>query len=175
MKAYEQTAKQADALFDQICTKTNCDIISIDLSRRLPFFVTKTPVKLALLRGAQFELDYGSGMLEGMAKDCRKCFIANALAITKHSKGKGVILAANVNRKVFMRAPLDLVHMGQLLGVSQDEARNAITRNCVQAFQHAHYRKTHKGVAEVKWLSDKDLVAFEQDSEEDVVPMDETE
>ena len=117
-KAYEQTAKQADTLFDQICTKTNCDIISIDLSRRLPFFVTKTPVKLALQRGAQFELDYGSGMLEGMAKDCRKCFIANALAITKHSKGKGVILAANVNRKVFMRAPLDLVHMGQLLGIS---------------------------------------------------------
>ena len=102
-----------------------------------------------------------------MSKDSRKSFMANALQITKHSKGKGILLASNVNRKIFMRAPLDIVQMGQLLGLSQEEARKTITTNCVQAFQHAHYRKTHKGVAEVKWLSEKELKALEDSDEED--------
>ena len=34
-------------------------------------------------------------------------------------------------------------------------------------FQHAHYRKTHKGVAEVKWLSDKDIKALNENSDDD--------
>lgn len=46
-------------LFDQICSKTDCDIISLNLGEPIPFFLQKTSVKLALQRGAVFELNYG--------------------------------------------------------------------------------------------------------------------
>ena len=47
------------ALFEQICTKTECDIISLDMGKRFNFFLTKTAIKLALERGAVFEINYG--------------------------------------------------------------------------------------------------------------------
>jgi hypothetical protein len=36
--------------------------------------------------------------------------------VARMSKGIGLILTADVNRKIFMRAPLDCVQIGQLLG-----------------------------------------------------------
>jgi hypothetical protein len=36
-----------------------------------------------------------------------------------------------------------------MLGLSQDEALNAITSNSENVFKHAHLRKTYKGVAEI--------------------------
>jgi len=36
-----------------------------------------------------------------------------------------------------------------MLGLRQDFAINAVTKNCQNALKHAHLRKTYKGVAEL--------------------------
>ena len=48
-----------------------------------------------------------------------------------------------------MRSPIDVACIGKLLGLNDHEARETMQANCVRVFQHAHYRKTHKGVAEL--------------------------
>jgi ribonuclease P/MRP protein subunit RPP1 len=74
-------------LFEQICTKTDCDIISLDLGSKLQFFLTKPPIKQALLRGAVFEISYGQCLLENHLKQ-RKTFIHNSLNLVRLTKGK---------------------------------------------------------------------------------------
>lgn len=101
-----------ESLFEQVCTKTDCDIIQVDCSQRLSFFIQKTPVKLALQRGAVFELSYGQGMLENEAA-FRKYFLNNCLTLIKICKGgKGIILSAETNRRIFMRSPIDVMQIG---------------------------------------------------------------
>lgn len=127
---------------------------------------------MALLRGAVFELTYGSSMFEptDLSPTCNSTqnFISNSLQLAKHSKGKGIILSSNTDRKVFMRSPIDLIYLAQTLSLSPTQSRQALTTTCLQAFRHAHCRKTHLGAAEVKWLSEQDLrILDESDSEEE--------
>ena len=42
---------EKEALFEQAFTKADADIISLDLSHRLNFYIQKTWVKLAVARG----------------------------------------------------------------------------------------------------------------------------
>ena len=136
------------SLFEQLCTKTDCDIITLDQGKRLNFFLQKSCVKLALQRGAVFEINYGQGMLENYASE-RKTFLQNAMSIIKLTKGKGIILSSESNNRLFMRSPIDVCSIGKLLGLNDQQARQTITTNCLNVLQHAHYRKTHKGVAQI--------------------------
>ena len=69
--------------------------------------------------------------------------------LVKLTKGKGLIMASETSHRVFMRAPVDVMCIAKLVGMSDQQARDSVSKNCLQAFQHAHYRKTHKGVAEI--------------------------
>ena len=69
-------------------------------------------------------------MLENEAA-FRKYFLNNALTIIKICKGgKGIILSAETNRRIFMRSPLDVMQIGQLMGLNQEQARKSIKENC---------------------------------------------
>mgnify|MGYP000427491743 CR=1 FL=1 len=70
--------------------------------------------------------------------------------------GKGIIVSSETDKRIHMRAPLDAIVIGKLMGMKQDLARNSVTKNCQQAIAHAHYRKTYKGVAEVKFDNNVD-------------------
>ena len=86
---------------------TNCDIISVNLGKRVPFYWEKSPIKQAILRGAQFEINYGLGMLENSSEN-RKRFLQNAMSLVKVCKGKNLIMGSETNQRVFMRSPLDI-------------------------------------------------------------------
>jgi hypothetical protein len=59
-------------------------------------------------------------MLENDAA-CRKYFLNNCMTIVKMCKGgKGVVMSAETNRRIFMRAPIDVMQIGQLIGMNQD-------------------------------------------------------
>ena len=48
-----------ESLFEQAFTKSDADIISLDLSIRLRFYIQKTWIKLATARGVTIEVTYG--------------------------------------------------------------------------------------------------------------------
>mmetsp|Transcript_16083 Transcript_16083/g.27157 ORF Transcript_16083/g.27157 Transcript_16083/m.27157 type:complete len:181 (+) Transcript_16083:315-857(+) len=106
-KNQKQNASQLESLFEQVCVKTDCDIVSVDCGERSPFFFQKSHIKQALARGAVIELNYGQALLEN---GHRKTFINTAMQLTKLSKGgKGLIMASETNRRIFMRSTTDLV------------------------------------------------------------------
>ena len=54
-----------------------------------------------------------------------------------------------------MRSPADVHLLAKLIGITGQEACQAtVGMNCAKALQHAHYRKTFKGVAELVEVSD---------------------
>ena len=84
-------------------------------------------------RGASFEINYGSGMLEN-AEEERRWFLQNAMSLIKVTKGKGIILSADSNSRLFMRSPIDVACIGKLLGLNDHEARETMQANCVRVF-----------------------------------------
>ena len=60
------------AIFEKLCEKVEADVLSLDLSKKLNFFVNKVQVKQAFARGIYFELEY-SGAFE--SKAARKSFL----------------------------------------------------------------------------------------------------
>jgi ribonuclease P/MRP protein subunit RPP1 len=101
---------EQEAIFEQCCTKSDADIISLNLGNRMNFFINKTVVKQAIARGISFEICYGSGCLEGSQAN-RKQFLVNAMSLVKASKGKSLILGCDSDRRIYQRSPVDAVVM----------------------------------------------------------------
>lgn len=59
-----EKATDPEKIFENVCRNSECDIISIDFGQKFSFFLDKTHIKMALLRGANFEITYSKGMLE---------------------------------------------------------------------------------------------------------------
>lgn len=76
----------------------------------MTYYLNKTVIKQALLRGITFEICYGSGCFEGSQAE-RKQFLMNAIALVKASKGKGLILSCDSDRSIYQRSPSDAVVM----------------------------------------------------------------
>lgn len=101
-------------------------------------------------RGVQFEICYGAGL---QGPDARKNFMMNAMQLIKLTKGKNIIFASEEASQIYQRSPADVMAIATMLGISnQQDALATVRENCARAFQHAHHRKTFKGVAELVTL-----------------------
>jgi len=67
----------SEVIFDQACTKSDVDLISLDFSQKLNFYIQKSQVKQAIKNGISFEICYGEGALEEPAN--RKVFLQNCI------------------------------------------------------------------------------------------------
>lgn len=98
-----------ECLYEQAFTKSDADIISLDLSVRLNFYIQKTWIKLAVARGIQIEIVYGSGCLEQQSAALRKVFLMNAIQLTRLCKGgRNLILSSEAVSLLYMRSPTDV-------------------------------------------------------------------
>ena len=75
--------------------------------------------------------------------------------MTKITKGgKNLILASEATNMLYMRSPTDVHLLAKLIGVQGQEGCQAtVQQNCARVLQHAHHRKTFKGVAELVEIS----------------------
>ena len=73
------------------------DLISFDLSQRLPFFLKLTPVNMAISRGVFFEIAYSASLNDTTA---RRNFISNLQHILHLTRGRQV---CNAHSNLFQR------------------------------------------------------------------------
>lgn len=80
----------------------------------------------------------------------------NAMQVTRLCKdGRNLILASEATSLLYQRSPTDVQLLAKLIGVTGQEACQAtVQHNCARALQHAHHRKTLRGVAELVEVSD---------------------
>jgi ribonuclease P/MRP protein subunit RPP1 len=69
----------------QACSSLDVDIISLDLSQRLPFRLRPGMLKTALSRGLVFEVCYSGAVVD---EDARKLFTSNLQVLIRCLRGK---------------------------------------------------------------------------------------
>ncbi|KAG0092811.1 hypothetical protein BGZ92_008522 [Podila epicladia] len=141
--AYDILAVQPtnEKLFQAACGTFEVDIISLDMSARLPFYLKHSTVGLAVERGIYFELCYSAAIRDATA---RRNLISNAQSLIRVTRGKNIILSSQAMKAMELRGPYDIVNFGTLLGLNQAVAKDCLSSHCravaVHAGEYSRYR-----------------------------------
>ncbi|KAH7056827.1 ribonuclease P/MRP protein subunit RPP1 [Linnemannia elongata] len=123
-----------EKLFQAACGTFEVDIISLDMSARLPFYLKHSTVGLAVERGIYFELCYGAAIRDATA---RRNLISNAQSLIRVTRGKNIIISSQAMRAMELRGPYDIVNFGTLLGLNQAVAKDCLSSHCRAVAMHA--------------------------------------
>ena len=137
-----------EKLFQQVAQAIECDIISLDMTSRIPFYLRHPQVKLAIDRGISFEILYAPAIRnEGL----RKHTITNALELNRVCKGRNVVISSGAERIMELRGPYDVINLGLLFGLKSEQGKGAVSKNVRSVIYHAEARnKTVKGVVSLE-------------------------
>lgn len=127
-----------EKLYQQACKSLEIDIISLDMSRRLPFHLKFPTVHAAVERGVHFEIIY-STVFGGTTE--RTQLLAIAMDMVVFTKGKNIIVSSGAEHELDFRGPYDIVNLGLLFRFKEEQSKAAITKNCRAVLYHAQARK----------------------------------
>jgi ribonuclease P/MRP protein subunit RPP1 len=132
--------------FNFCCVNADLDVISIKIKEKMGFRIKLNLVLEAIRRGIMFELCYASALKDINA---RRFFIGNATNLIRACKGRNIILSSGCKDVYDQRSPYDVINLGCVLGLTQDQAHSSITKNCIQSLQHAQVRRVFKSTVQV--------------------------
>ncbi|MCJ1373053.1 hypothetical protein MMC20_004279 [Loxospora ochrophaea] len=141
----------------QACQSLDTDLISLDLSTRLPFHFRHKTLSVGLQRGLKFEICYASAILSGgdggMA---RRNLISNATQLIRATRGKGIVISSEAKRALGCRSPWDAVNLGVLWGLGQEKGREAVEREARAVVVGAEMkRRSFRGIVDVLYGGEK--------------------
>ncbi|XP_076616729.1 ribonuclease P protein subunit p30 isoform X3 [Chaetodon auriga] len=132
-----------EKLFHAACMTYDVDIICISVTEKLPFFFKRAPVSGAVDRGLVFEVSYSAAIRDSTM---RRYTIANAVSLVDTCKGKNMILSSAAEKPLELRGPYDITNLGLLFGLSDGDAKEAVSSTCRSVVLHAETRKTASGI-----------------------------
>ena len=136
-------APGSERVFSQACASLPLDIISLNLSRRLPFRLKTASVAAALKRGVSFEICYAAALRDATS---RRQLLANAAALVRETRGRGLLVSAGARSLWELRGPHDVANLASaLFGLTQAQARVAVGRNADACIARARQRQAWKG------------------------------
>lgn len=141
-----------DRAFSFACNSMDVDLISVDCSSRLNFRFKTDAVRNALKRGLHFEILYGPMI---MARGSRKQFVSNVQALSRECRGHGIVISSGATSSMELRGPLDVINLGTFWGMTEHQARCAISVNPASVVQSAFKRKTFRSCLYLKQLDPK--------------------
>ncbi|KAK2804822.1 hypothetical protein FQN51_001464 [Onygenales sp. PD_10] len=137
------------------CNSLDCDIISLDLSTRLPFHFKFKTLSAAIARGVRFEICYGPGVT-GSGGEARRNLIGNAMALVRATRGRGIIVSSEARRALGVRAPWDVVNLACVWGLSQERGREAVGEECRKVVALAKVKRgSWRGIVDVVYGGEK--------------------
>lgn len=128
-----------EKLFQQCCSSLEADIISLDITSKLSFYLKLPQVKQAIERGFHFEIAYSPAIRSATTQ--RKNLISNALEISRVSNGKNVIFSSEAEKPVDLRGPYDVTNLGVLFGLKEEQSKAAVSKNIRAMLFHAESRR----------------------------------
>lgn len=131
------------------CQSLECDLISLDLSIRLPFILKFKTMAAALQRGIRFEICYAGGVL-GSGTEARRNMISGATALIRATRGRGIIISSEAKSALALRGPWDVVNIAAVWGLSQERGKEAVCEEARKVVQLARLkRESFRGVVDV--------------------------
>ncbi|KAL9232559.1 hypothetical protein vseg_007658 [Gypsophila vaccaria] len=129
LKTYDLVAVRPSnqTLFDHACISAQVEIISIDFGKKLPFRLKLSSIKAAIERGVYFEIMYSSFLEDSQV---RRQMISTAKLLVEWTRGKNLIVSSAAPSFHELRGPNDVSNLLYLLGLSNERAKAAISKNC---------------------------------------------
>ncbi|XP_072883522.1 ribonuclease P protein subunit p30 [Hemitrygon akajei] len=134
---------KTEKLFHVACMTLDVDLICIQGIAKLPFRITRPPVNGAIARGIYFEITYFPAINDSTL---RRYTISNGICLINVCKGKNIIVSSATEEFLGLRGPYDISNFGMLFGLSEGDAKAAISTNCRAVLLHGQTRKTALGV-----------------------------
>ncbi|KAK0257455.1 RNA-binding RNA processing protein rpp1 [Friedmanniomyces endolithicus] len=136
------------------CSSLDCDIISLDLTQRLPFYFRFKMLSEAVKSGKRFELCYSQGVLGDSA--ARRNLISNATQLIRASRGRGLIISSEAKATVGCRGPWDAINLATVWGLAQDRGFEAMSKEPRSVVVTAQLKRTsYRGVIDVVYGGEK--------------------
>ncbi|KAM7374585.1 hypothetical protein PAMP_007232 [Pampus punctatissimus] len=132
-----------EKLFHAACMMYDVDIICVSVTEKLPFFFKRAPVNGATDRGLVFEVSYAAAIRDSTM---RRYTISNAVTLMESCRGRNVILSSAAEQPLELRGPYDVANLGLLFGLSDGDAKEAVSSSCRSVVLHAETRKTASGI-----------------------------
>lgn len=143
------------------CSSLDCDIISLDLTQRLPFWFKYKTLSEAIKSGKRFELSYAQGVMgdSGM----RRNLISNATQLIRASRGRGLIISSAAKAAVACRGPWDAINLAAVWGLSQERGYEAMSKECRSVVVAAQLKRTsYRGVIDVVYGGERPAAAEQE-------------
>ncbi|KPP76649.1 hypothetical protein Z043_103988 [Scleropages formosus] len=134
---------KTEKVFHAACMSCDVDIICIAATEKQPFHFKRPPVFGAIERGVFFEISYAAAIKDSTM---RRYTISNAISLMETCKGKNVIVSSGAEKPLELRGPYDIANLGLLFGLSEGDAKAAVSANCRAALLHGETRKTALGI-----------------------------
>eukprot|EP01130_Rhizamoeba_saxonica_P010680 TRINITY_DN4403_c0_g1_i1.p1 TRINITY_DN4403_c0_g1~~TRINITY_DN4403_c0_g1_i1.p1 ORF type:complete len:147 (-),score=26.11 TRINITY_DN4403_c0_g1_i1:22-462(-) len=145
-------------MFAACCRDITCDIITLDLSKKLPFKFRVKNINTAINRGLYFEIKYSPALTDRFAK---RNVIASAQDLVTASRAKNIIISSGCTNPMYLRGPYDVINLGTLFGLAPDRALSTVSKSCRIVLLHSETRKSVKGVFEIENASSDDAMAID--------------
>jgi ribonuclease P/MRP protein subunit RPP1 len=131
------------------CNSLEIDIVSLDLTQRLGYHFKYKTCSTAIQKGIRFEICYAPALVNTDAA-ARRNLISNATALIRATRGRNIIISSEASRAVAVRAPVDMINMSVVWGLSQERGRNSLDREPQRTVLSADLKKRRfRGVIEI--------------------------
>lgn len=150
---------ETERMFQSACISLEVDVISLDLTSRVPFPIKAGYLRQALSRGIALEVLYSPLVADATA---RRNIIGNLRTILRlvlgqkgrargNSDGSGGLLISSGGEATWQyRAPADVLNLAGLVGVPAHLRKHCLTSVPEAVFMHAATRKhTYRGAVAV--------------------------
>lgn len=132
------------------CQSVDCDLISLDLSLRFPFYFKQKTLASALQRGVRMEICYAPGVSNNDGGVSRRNLISNATQMIRATRGRGIIISSEAKKALACRGPADVVNLAAMWGLGQERGVEAIGRDARNVVVQAEMkRRSFRGVIDV--------------------------
>lgn len=140
----------------QACQSLDCDIISMDLSSKLDYYIKMKMVAPAIERGIKFEICYSPG-ISTQNSGARRNLISNATQLIRATRGgRGLILSSEASRASGCRGPSDVINLAAVWGLGQEKGHEAVSKLARSVVVSAHLkRNSYRGVIDVVYGGEK--------------------
>ncbi|CAM9499907.1 unnamed protein product, partial [Heterosigma akashiwo] len=126
--------------FSALCQlpKICADIISLDFSERLGFFLHKRDIDAAVARGMIFEVEYSPAIRDSSAK---RHLVSNSTTLISFLRGRHIIFSSGSESFMDLRSPSDVMNISQVLGIKREASTKVVSCTCKKVLQHADNRR----------------------------------
>ncbi|KAK4981294.1 RNA-binding RNA processing protein rpp1 [Elasticomyces elasticus] len=121
-------------------TSLDSDIVSLDLTQRLPYFFRFKTLAEAVKRGVRFEVCYAQGV--GGDAVSRRNLIGNVQGLIRASRKRGLIVSSGAASAGACRGPWDVINLASIWGLGQERGYEALSEEARKVAVTARLRRT---------------------------------